>query len=63
MILDEIVAYKRVELAEEKRRVSLAQLKDSPLFSSPSRPFRLGVAGTCRVGERASTGDWHSHNL
>ncbi len=45
MILDEIVAYKRVELAEEKRCVSLAQLKDSPLFSSPSRPFRLGVAG------------------
>jgi indole-3-glycerol phosphate synthase len=45
VILDEIVAYKRLELVEQKRQVSLAQLKDSPLFSSPPRPFRSGLAG------------------
>lgn len=45
MILEEIVAYKRQELAEQKRRVSLVQLKGSPLFSSPSHPFRLGLEG------------------
>lgn len=45
MILDEIVAYKRQELAEQKRRISLAQHEDSPLFSSLTRPFRLRLEG------------------
>ncbi len=43
MILDEIVAYKRLELDEQKRRISLDELKDAPLFSSSPRPFRLGL--------------------
>jgi len=45
MILDEIVAYKRLELAEQKRRVSIAQLKNFPLFSSLPHPFRFGLEG------------------
>lgn len=32
MILDDIVAYKKTELAEQKQRVSLQQLQDMPLF-------------------------------
>ena len=34
MILDDIVAYKREELALQKRQVSLGQLQDMPLFHS-----------------------------
>ena len=32
MILDDIVAYKRTELAAQKQQVSLMQLQDLPLF-------------------------------
>jgi indole-3-glycerol phosphate synthase len=39
MILDDIVAYKRTELAAQKQQVSLAQLQDLPLFHATPPPF------------------------
>jgi indole-3-glycerol phosphate synthase len=39
MILDDIVAYKRTELATQKQRVSLRQLQDTPLFHAAPLPF------------------------
>ncbi len=39
MILDDIVAYKREELALQKRQVSLGQLQDMPLFHSQPPGF------------------------
>ncbi len=39
MILDDIVAYKRTELAARKQQVSLAQLQDQPLFHATPPPF------------------------
>jgi indole-3-glycerol phosphate synthase len=39
MILDDIVAYKRTELATQKQRVSLQQLQDMPLFHATPPPF------------------------
>ena len=39
MILDDIVAYKRTELATQKQQVSLAQLRDMPLFHATPPPF------------------------
>ena len=39
MILDDIVAYKRTELAAQKQQVSLSQLRDMPLFHTASPPF------------------------
>ncbi|MSQ47430.1 MAG: indole-3-glycerol phosphate synthase TrpC [Deltaproteobacteria bacterium] len=39
MILDDIVAYKRMELAAQKQQVSLAQLQDLPLFHATPPPF------------------------
>jgi indole-3-glycerol phosphate synthase len=39
MILDDIVAYKKAELATQKRRVSLRQLQDMPLFRATPPPF------------------------
>jgi indole-3-glycerol phosphate synthase len=43
MILDEIVAYKREELAAQKQRVSVAQLQDLPLFAASPPSFLRGV--------------------
>ena len=39
MILDDIVAYKREELAVQKQRLSRAQLQDLPLFHAPAPGF------------------------
>ncbi len=39
MILDDIVAYKREELARQKQRVSLDQLQDLPLFHTRPPSF------------------------
>lgn len=39
MILDDIVAYKRTELAAVQQKVSLAQLQDMPLFHATPLPF------------------------
>ena len=39
MILDDIVAYKRTELAAQKQLVSLAQLQDQPLFHATPPSF------------------------
>lgn len=39
MILDDIVAYKQTELAAQKRRVSLRQLQEMPLFHATPPPF------------------------
>jgi len=39
MILDDIVAYKKTELAAQKQRVSLQQLQDMPLFYATPQPF------------------------
>lgn len=39
MILDDIVARKRVELEAQKKVVSLPQLQDMPFFRVPSQPF------------------------
>jgi indole-3-glycerol phosphate synthase len=39
MILDDIVAYKRTELAAQKQAVSLAQLQDTALFHATPSPF------------------------
>jgi indole-3-glycerol phosphate synthase len=39
MILDDIVAYKRTELAAQKQRVSLSQLQEMPLFHTAPPPF------------------------
>ncbi|MBM4255158.1 MAG: indole-3-glycerol phosphate synthase TrpC [Deltaproteobacteria bacterium] len=39
MILDDIVAYKKTELATQKQRVSLQQLQDMPLFHAMPLPF------------------------
>jgi indole-3-glycerol phosphate synthase len=39
MILDDIVAYKKTELATQKQKVSLAQLQDMPLFHATPPPF------------------------
>jgi indole-3-glycerol phosphate synthase len=39
MILDDIVAYKRTELAALKQQMSLAQLQDLPLFHATPPPF------------------------
>jgi indole-3-glycerol phosphate synthase len=39
MILDDIVAHKRAELAAQKQQVSRAQLQDMPLFHAVPPPF------------------------
>ena len=39
MILDDIVAHKRVELAAQKRTVAVDQLQDMPLFHAAPVPF------------------------
>lgn len=39
MILDEIVAHKRAELATQKRRLPLSQLREMPWFHVPPAPF------------------------
>jgi indole-3-glycerol phosphate synthase len=48
MILDEIVAYKKEELAAEKRKVSLPQLQEMPLFAATPPAFLQAVRD--RVG-------------
>lgn len=44
MILDEIVAHKREELLETKRRTPLAELKGRVSDAGPTRGFRLALA-------------------
>lgn len=39
MILDDIVAYKKTELAAQQQRTSLQQLQDMPLFHAAPPPF------------------------
>jgi len=39
MILDDIVAYKRTELAARKQAMSLAQMQEMPLFCATPPPF------------------------
>ena len=39
MILDDIVAYKKTELAAQKQNVSLSQLQEKPLFHATPPPF------------------------
>jgi indole-3-glycerol phosphate synthase len=43
MILDEIVAYKKEELAAEKHKVSLPQLRETPLFAATPPAFLPAV--------------------
>ncbi|MBI3757537.1 MAG: indole-3-glycerol phosphate synthase TrpC [Deltaproteobacteria bacterium] len=43
MILDDIVAYKREELAVQKQQVSVAQLQHLPLFAASPPSFLRGV--------------------
>jgi indole-3-glycerol phosphate synthase len=43
MILDDIVAYKREELAMQKQCVSVTHLQDSPLFTATPLAFLQGV--------------------
>ena len=43
MILDDIVAYKREELAMQKQQVSVAQLEHLPLFAALPPPFLSSV--------------------
>lgn len=44
MILDEIIAYKKEELAETKRRVALAELKAKAKDAPPARGFEAALA-------------------
>src|SRR5215471_2337187 len=43
MILDDIVAYKREELAVQKQQVSVAQLQRLPLFAVSPPPFLFSI--------------------
>jgi len=45
MILDEIIAYKKEELAEAKRRVPLADIKSRAAEAGPTRGFEIALAG------------------
>ncbi len=45
MILDEIIAYKKKELAETKRRVPLADIKNRAADAGPTRGFGIALAG------------------
>ncbi len=45
MILDEIIAYKKNELAETKRRVPLADIKSRAADAGPTRGFGIALAG------------------
>jgi indole-3-glycerol phosphate synthase len=45
MILDEIIAYKKEELAETKRRVPLADIKSRAADAGPTRGFGIALAG------------------
>ena len=45
MILDEIIAYKKEELAETKRRVPLADIKSRAAEAGPPRGFGIALAG------------------
>ena len=45
MILDEIIAYKKKELAETKRRVPLADIKSRAADAGPTRGFGIALAG------------------
>src|SRR5512145_2053302 len=44
MILDEIIAYKKEELVDTKRRVPLAELKARAADAGPLRGFRRALA-------------------
>ncbi len=44
MILDDIVAAKREEIAEHKRKRPLTALADSPLYEAERRPFAAALA-------------------
>ena len=44
MILDEILARTRTEVAERRARVSLAELRERALYAAPRRPFRAALA-------------------
>ena len=44
MILDEILARKRTEVAERRARVSPAELRERALYAAPRRPFRAALA-------------------
>jgi indole-3-glycerol phosphate synthase len=44
VILDEILARKRTEVAERRARVPLAALRERPLYAAPRRPFRVALA-------------------
>ena len=45
MILDDIVAYKKAELATQKQRVPLSQLQESALFQRPTVQFLQTLRG------------------
>ena len=45
MILDEIIAYKKKELAETKRRVPFADIKSRAADAGPTRGFGIALAG------------------
>lgn len=45
MILDDIIAYKKEELAETKRRIPLADIKSRAADAGPTRGFGLNLAG------------------
>lgn len=45
MILDDIIAYKKKELAETKRRVPLADIKSRAADAGPTRGFGINLAG------------------
>jgi indole-3-glycerol phosphate synthase len=45
MILDEILAHKRAEVEERRRRMPAERLRDVPEFHAPRRGFRAALAG------------------
>lgn len=50
MILDEIIAYKKEELAETKRRVPLADIKSRAAEAGPTRGFGKALSGREEIG-------------
>lgn len=50
MILDEIIAYKKKELAETKRRTTLAEVRSRIADIGPTRGFSKALSGSGEIG-------------
>src|SRR5258706_16451701 len=44
MILDDILARKRIDVAARRRTMPVPALRDRPLYATPRRPFRAALA-------------------